>query len=294
VLTYPVEDWADFYGPIGPNPSATLLAGIGHLQRSERDWELIDWRWVNSGNNDHIRMHHAFAVKRMPVVEGVYAVSSQIDTSGTWQDYWASRTSRWRNNVRRSEKKLAEHGKITYLRYRPQGAALDDGDPRWDLYEACEDIARRSWQGSLPTGNTLSTETVRPFLRDVHEAAARAGGLDVNLLYVGGKPVAYNYAYHYRGNVFGLRTGYLPDDACTGAGTVLQQRTIEDCFARDDHTYDLGAEYLDCKRYWKTSDVPSYRYTYYPPGHARAQMLRLKRWLQRRWTARPKSSKTSV
>ncbi len=31
VLTYPLDGWGTFYGPIGPNPTATLWAGLRHL-----------------------------------------------------------------------------------------------------------------------------------------------------------------------------------------------------------------------------------------------------------------------
>ena len=45
VLTYPLHDWGSFYGPIGPEPAATLAAAMGHIRRTARDWDLIDLRW---------------------------------------------------------------------------------------------------------------------------------------------------------------------------------------------------------------------------------------------------------
>ena len=51
VLTYPLHDWGSFYGPIGPNPTATLLTGLRHIdqpatrgRRTTRDRELISGR----------------------------------------------------------------------------------------------------------------------------------------------------------------------------------------------------------------------------------------------------------
>ncbi len=35
------KDWGSFYGPIGPHPTATLIAGLGHVRRTEVDWDLI-------------------------------------------------------------------------------------------------------------------------------------------------------------------------------------------------------------------------------------------------------------
>lgn len=285
VLTYPLHDWGTFYGPVGPNPTATLLGGLGHICRTARDWDLVDLRWVSQANGEDRRTEAVMNIKQLTPESGVWATSAQIDLAGTWENYWAARTSKWRNNVRRSEKRLAEQGGITYLRYRPQGIAYGDADPRWDLYDTCERLAAESWQGDSRTGTTLSHASIRPFLRDAHEAAARAGALDMNLLLVDGRPIAFNYAYQYRGYVYGLRTGFDSAPEHDGAGTVLQCRMIQDCFARGDHTYDLGAEYLDCKRYWQTHLADSYRYTYFPP-RARAQALRLKRRLEHWWSTR--------
>jgi CelD/BcsL family acetyltransferase involved in cellulose biosynthesis len=199
---------------------------------------------------------------------------------GDWNSYWASRTSKWRNNVRRSEKALARQGAIEYVRYRPAGAASGEGDPRRDLLEACQEIAGRSWQGSSETGTTLTHESVSRFLSDAHNVAAHCGALDVNLLLVGGQPVAFNYAYQYRGYVFGLRTGFDREQG-SGAGSVLQYYMIRDCFERGDRIYDLGPDYADCKRFWRNHIAPVAECIHYPAGNPRMQLLRLKRWLDR-------------
>ncbi len=189
--------------------------------------------------------------------------------------------------------KSPSRGHCAYVRHRPAAAAEGDGDPRWDLFESCLQVAAASWQGSSSTGNTLTHEQVLPFLRNAHAAAAKAGALDMNLLYVGDRPAAFNYAYHYQGHVFGLRTGYDPQLGGDGAGSVLQCKMIADSFDRGDRLYDLGSEYLDCKRYWLTKIEESSRFNWFSPRTPRAQLLRAKRtlalWLERQPTP-PKSA----
>ncbi|MGH7138193.1 MAG: GNAT family N-acetyltransferase, partial [Pirellulales bacterium] len=202
-----------------------------------------------------------------------------VSLRGSWRDYWAGRDGHWRNNVLRSERRLAEQGEVTHLRYRPAGIAYGDSDPRWDLFDTCLDIARQSWQAGVKTGTTLSHASVEPYLRDAHEAATRSGGLDLNLLLVGGQPAAFAYNYHYAGHLYGLRMGYNPAVTRDGSGTVLLRRILEDSFARGDHTFDLGPSSLACKKPWQTSVETSYRYTYFAPG-ARAQALRVKSQLK--------------
>jgi CelD/BcsL family acetyltransferase involved in cellulose biosynthesis len=278
VLTYPLHDWGSFYGPIGPNPTATLIAGLGHVRRTPADWDLIDLRWVDIAR-DACRTQRALGMKRLSATAAVWGQSAQIEMAGGWDNYLATRKRKFRENLRRAERQLAELGRVSYLRFRPQGTIWGDDDPRWDLYDACEQLAAGSWQGGSDTGTTLSHPSVRPFLRDAHVAAVRSGAADLSLLSVDDKPVAFAYGYHYAGYAFGLRTGFDRQQASEGAGTVLFARQIRDSFERGDQVFDLGSEYLDCKRNWITRLATSYHYTHFRPGALRGQVLRLKRWL---------------
>jgi len=277
-LTYPLHDWGAFYGPIGPQPALTLLAGLQHVRDSARDWDVLDLRWTDADGADAGRTSQAMRLAGFSTSKAAWMHSAQVDLTIGWDAYWASRKSHWRTNVRGAEKKLRERGELTLLRYRPQGCASDDGDPRWDLYDTCERLAHNSWQGSSNNGTTLSHGEVRLFFRETHARAAAIGALDLNLLMLDGEAIAYAYNYHYQGCVSGLRMGFDRALACEGAGTVLHYLSLQDSVQRGDHTYDMGGEYLNCKRYWHTGLRSSYRLTHYPALAPRAQLLRLKRW----------------
>jgi hypothetical protein len=109
--------------------------------------------------------------------------------------------------------------------------------------------------------------------------ASQAGAAEMNLLFIGGKPIAFAYNYFWNGYVFGLRMGYDNEYARCGAGTVLLARMLRDSFERGDQIVDFGSEYLEGKRRWITRLAPSYHYTHFRSGGLKAQVLRLKRWL---------------
>jgi CelD/BcsL family acetyltransferase involved in cellulose biosynthesis len=282
-LTYPLDDWGAFYGPIGPRPELTLAAALKHIHDAPRDWDLLDLRWVHP-QRDGGATPRALESAGFQAYPQVTARAGLVEIRGTWEDYWASRTSHWRNNVRRSERLVAADGEVRHVHYRPHAAADGEADPRWDLYDQCQAIAAASWQGNSQTGTTLSHAAIRDFLRDVHAAAARCGAIDVHLLYLGARPAAFAYNYVYRGYVFGLRMGYDGQASRGGLGHVLLRRVIETCFRCGDHTLDLGINYLEAKRNWLTTVVPVYRYTHFPLRAPRAQLLRLKRIAQRWWS----------
>lgn len=279
-LTFPLHDWGSFYGPIGPDPVRTLTAGLEHIRRTDRQWDLLELRWQGAPrtNPEHIR--NAMQAVGFQAYRTIWDRTAVVETSGAWESYVADRKPAWLQRLRSAENKLSKQGEITYERYRPRGNACNDGDPRWDLYDACEEIARRSWQGASTDGTTLSHESVRGFLRDVHAAAAAEGGVDVNLLSIDGAPVAFLYNYCFQGHVSGIRRGYDASQSRGGAGNVLLIRALEDSFARGDYLYDLGVGSLGAKRHFQTRQLPILRFSHYPLTPARMQLIRMKRWWQ--------------
>jgi CelD/BcsL family acetyltransferase involved in cellulose biosynthesis len=277
VLTWPLDDWGPFYGPIGPWPAATLAAGLAHIQCTPRNWDLIDLDWLPTNGWDRGRTAGALRNAGLAPLNSAGEPVAVVDLVGGWETYWRSRSGRWRQRNRLSERRLAEHGQVTYLRHRPLGIARGDDDPRWDLYDACEQIASRSWQGSSTTGNTLSHAGVRSMLREVHVAATRAGAADLNLLLNDGRPVAFVYGYVWDREIFHLRTGYDAAATCDGAGSVLIGRMIQDSCLRGDRFLNLGAGYLEWKKNWSTAIERTGRCTAFANGSLRAQAIRAKR-----------------
>jgi CelD/BcsL family acetyltransferase involved in cellulose biosynthesis len=279
-LTYPLDSWGSHYGPIGPQPEAILRAGLDHLRRTPRDFDVLELRFVAEGSAAAMT-ESAHADCGIPAQCSEMVATAVTDLNGTWEQYLAGRTSKWRNNFRRWERRLHQRGRLEHVRYRPVGAAQGDADPRWDLYDACESLARRSWQtiDNQSSGTTLSSESIRAFLRDVHESAAALGCVDLNLLVLDGEPVAFTYNYYYAGRLYSLRIGYDASLARDGAGNLLYAYIIKDSFERGDLEYDFGPGSLECKQYLCSRMEPRFRFSYYPTTAWRAQLVRLKRRL---------------
>ena len=58
-LTYPLDSWGAFYGPLGPNPATTLAAAMRHISETKRDWDLIDLRYIDAEGTDRGRTQNA-------------------------------------------------------------------------------------------------------------------------------------------------------------------------------------------------------------------------------------------
>ncbi|MCA9234934.1 MAG: GNAT family N-acetyltransferase [Planctomycetales bacterium] len=283
VLTYPMADWGAWYGPIGPNQAATMRVAARHLAETPRDWDLLELRWVDADPVDRTASAAALRAAGLPARLSPYEFTSVVGLSATWAEYLAGRDRRWRHEVRRQLRVVEGLGDVEFVRHRPASAACGDGQPRWDLFDECRQVAAASWQGRSTTGNTMTHDSVRDFLADCHESAARLGMVDMAVLRVNGRPAAFAYNYHYDGVVTGLRTGYDRTVSVRGLGRALVANVIRDSCDRGDRAIDLGVGDYDFKRRFRTHVEYNSRVTHYPPLALRSQGVRLTRWLKSQW-----------
>jgi CelD/BcsL family acetyltransferase involved in cellulose biosynthesis len=285
VLTYPLDNWSTWFGPVGPNPAATMFAAMQHIRRTPRDWDMLELRWVASEGVQGGKTARAMRVANMFSDKGEYEITSLVDLKGSFQDYLGAKSPTAQRHFRRILKEQFADGRIEYVRHRPLPATHGDGDPRWDIYSDCETVAEVSWQSQVVEGNTLTHDRVREYFRDAHAAAARIGMADVNVLKVDGQPVAFLYGYHTNGEVIGLRTGFDPA-AGGGMGSALLLKVIEDSCGRGDRLIDLGAGEGEHKRRLRTRVEETYRLTYAPMHSWRSQAVRVTRWAKARFGRR--------
>jgi CelD/BcsL family acetyltransferase involved in cellulose biosynthesis len=281
VLTYPLSDWGMWYGPLGTHQSATMFMALQHLRKTPRDWDMIDLRWTPYNPAAHDITQRAMTAAGWKPHREVYQQSSLIHFQGNdWEAFFASLNKKWRHEIRRQERNLERLGEVEFVRHRPNSQASGDGNPRWDLFDQCLAVSRQSWQASVTNGNTLCHASVLPFIKECHEQAARLGMVDMAVLRLNGKPLAYQYNYHHQGDVFGLRMGYVSEARELGVGKILLTHFLEDCFHRGDKVLDMGIGDFDFKARFRTGIATSHRYSYSPWNSWRSQSVRLSHWLR--------------
>ena len=279
VLTYPLDNWGLFYGPIGPNPAATLSAAMRHLQSSTRDWDLIDLRHIDTQGTDRGRTRNAMHGCGLRSRATQWQTRAVVDLTGSWPEFLATRRRSQRDAFRLAEKRLARSGTVKHVRYRPNGTPYGDANPRFDLFRTFD-----AMPVSSPNGKSHATKfsAARDFLDDVHTAAVRTGSVDLNLLYVDERPVASAYNLHNDGIVQGV-SFRLSDADNTDAANVLVARMLEDSIRLGDRSVSSAADGPHAFDGWQTGIATSYRYTHFALTAPRAQMLRLnsfvKTWL---------------
>ena len=283
VLTYPLDAWGPFFGPIGSEPTATLYTAIRYLAATSQCWDLFDLRWIEA-EVDRGRTLTAMRCHGLTPVALPWQESYAIDLPDSFDDYLATRSPKFRATIRRAIRKAEGEG-IVQERYRPDADKTDSFSPNEELYDQCVALARRTWQGGSSTGTTISHAETAEYFRECFVKASRRGMLDLMTLRRNGELIAFCYNLHHQGRLLGLRMGYEPDCKRLSPGVTLLGMQIRDSIERGDRQIDLGSEHADVKKRWINRTLTSQRTCHYSRLSVQAQVLRWGHWLKYRSAA---------
>ncbi len=100
VLSYPLHDWASFFGPIGPCATTTLAAGLRHVRDTPRDWDVLDLRWIDADGGDRGRTEKTMLETGFTPSRQKWDITSLIELPDSWHGYWQGRPPKFRREVR--------------------------------------------------------------------------------------------------------------------------------------------------------------------------------------------------
>lgn len=263
-VTYPLDDWGNFYGPVGANPTAALYAGMRHLQQSPRDWDLIDLRYVDELRLDQGRTANALRLSGMSATE-----QTRADLPAVRLDQWdAGEVFLRHSQLRRAEHQLSSQGRVICIRHRPTGNGVGPEETRGDLLHDCLKLFHDR------------PETELRFLTEVYRNAALAAMADLNLVYLSGRPIACAINFVHGGEVDVLAAAVDPELG-SAASDVLLGRMLLDGLDLEDSICRFSPRTAWLAGNWSNATLTSGRHTHFASVGLRAQLLRFNRWSQR-------------
>lgn len=269
VVGYPNDRWSPFQGPIGPHPTATLMAGLRHLSNSEQDWDVLELRDVDRASANYARTRTSLEVAEMSFQETDLSPRLLIDLQKQPNDFIASRRLAQCEPNASNEHRRSSRDRLTFERHRPRGTMYDDANPRWDLFERCLE---------LPRDNRQPHDVTKKFLRDIHVAACRSGAADMNVLRHGNEILACCYNVHIAGVLIGVFGGSIlgsqsPYCADRTAMQPLVSKMLQDSMAKHDVRW-LPAVEFSCPA-WPSTSLRRSRFVHHRQRSASRLMRRV-------------------
>ena len=170
------------------------------------------------------------------------SVSPYLPLPSSWDEYLGSRSGNFRKHLRKYWRKLGQQGELELARLGPED------DCRSWMSEVFE-VNQASWKASRGT-NLFRHPELRSFFLELADAMALKGRLDLQLLRLDGKAVAYEYCFDFGGRIFSYNGSFLPEFGKLSPGTALTAAVLEAACDRGKVEYDMLRGEEEYKARW--------------------------------------------
>lgn len=159
--------------------------------------------------------------------QALYTIG-QIEITGDWDAYEASRSRNHRQQMRKLARRLDRQGATHLRRYSP----CDRGELPALLKRGFE-VEDRSWKGTEGTSVLRTPGGFDFYLRQAELLNAR-GELQLVFLEHAGRPIAFEYGWLAKQTYFSPKVGYDDEFAAFRPGQLLRMKLYEEFHAHGD------------------------------------------------------------
>jgi CelD/BcsL family acetyltransferase involved in cellulose biosynthesis len=240
----PVSDLRNTHSDVLSNSldQAAVSALLATLFALPVRWDVF--RLSNVLEADPLIDYCTGAVRHRPfssLVRDAHA-SYVLELPDTYEQYLASRSSKFRSYLRRMERRLASERDVRVLE-------LTSTDDVESGYEMLLEIERASWKHVRGTAISSAPRAHGFFLELCRGAAAR-DRLHLQVLSIDGRPAAYNLGYVHNSTYSYLKTSFVEALKPLGVATFLRARLIRSLIERRLRLMDFPAQPHEWERQW--------------------------------------------
>ncbi len=218
-----------------------------------------------------------------------------LSLQGTWPQFLASKSQKFRKNLKAASSKLQAAGPVRYQTHSGDAGQLQE------LFAEYEELEGRSWKAKEAVGVSQSVEHLR-FYRHLIDRFGDTGQFVLRSLRVGDQLVAATFGLVHERTFFSLHIAHDASYSRFSPGTLLESLELEECFGSDLVEYDFLGGFLKNKVRWATQmrdTVEVHLYQRQPrlvAAYAFYFMIKppLKRMLSRlgvRWPGKPRTDR---
>lgn len=219
-----------------------LEAFVEALYRLNPSWDVFSMTRILE-NGRLCGVLRELACKRRKWFEYVKTPPSFFLTlDSTMSGYLGRRSGSFRNALKRIERKLASRGPVAIK-------TQDDFPNIEEAYSVLLSIEHRSWKHAHGT-SISSVPRQMTFYRRLCSLASQKNWLQLEFLYLDGRPVAYNLGLTLTNTYFYLKTSYVHTERPLSPATFLRSRLVEGLIGRGIAQLDFPAEPYEWERQW--------------------------------------------
>jgi CelD/BcsL family acetyltransferase involved in cellulose biosynthesis len=208
-------------------------------------WDVI---WFHEQDaTDAVLATFCAALSRHGVLHGRVPSSNcpYLTFEGTWEQLLATKSQKFRKNLKAARKKLQAAGRLEYTNCTGDERQLQQLFGEYELLEG------RGWKARKGVGVSQSVAHLR-FYRHLIHAFGDSGHFVFRCLRLDGQLVAATFGLLHERRFYSLHIAYDAAFAACSPGTYLESLEIEECFRSGLDEYDFLGGFLTNKVRWAT------------------------------------------
>lgn len=196
--------------------------------------DSLTYQNIKSAVNIHQLNHFEFPGRRSPYIQ----------VRENWQDYKAHRSRKLKHKLNRLGHLFTRHGSYEIMKHTQSEIENAMGEVL--------SVSRKTWK--YPQGTAMASNPQdSAFYQHLAREASHRGWLNLWVLKLNGKPIAYVFNLVYKNRIFALDIGYDTSYAKYSPGLFLIAHVIKDCFENGLSEYDWLGSDLPFKMVWSDS-----------------------------------------
>jgi len=215
---------------------------MGALQKL-RGWDIISLGRMVADRDIDVSEVAARIPYKSVVHECIPAAVPYIPLEMTWDAYLAERSPSFKRNLRNRSRKLNAIGQVRFQRIT---RLVEAGLNVTTLMTWLRTTAERSWKAGEHTAISSNAD-VFAFYCELAERLNAIGCLDVSILWLDERPVAYIFGASYNGEFFEIDIAFDAQLSKASPGVYLRNCLLKELFEQNYRVYDFVA-YFDYKK----------------------------------------------
>ena len=224
----------DVSGIITNDIVATTDSILKYLQENRKDWDLLELNEYHLTNQNC--QHFLLRIKESNFNEEIDIDEHfHIPTDKNWDEYFRGLSKNLRRNYKRRLKRAEETGGVSY--------SIHSGDNlTWDTFQT---IFLINEHGNFP--NLYRDSNSMEFHKHLFQLMNKKGWVQIEILQINNKPVAYQYGFLFKNIYEDWRGGFDKNHDILAPGKLLMMKSLESRFKnvmisennllRGKHTY---------------------------------------------------------
>jgi hypothetical protein len=218
---------------------AGIKSIVSYLSDHRQDWDLLQIFEQQKGESLDV-MKQAFRDSGLWLGDKESSLCYYLDCTEPWDEFLASKSRKFRKNLRAAGRKLEKQGGLQYRVYRK----WSDIEEQIGVYR---EIERRSRKEADGVGIASSAESLA-FYYSIAEAFAEKDSFCMRVLTLDDKPIVATFGIYFDKVFYSLQITHDLAYSNASPGTYLELLELEECYGEDDcKLYDFLGSFVSNK-----------------------------------------------